>query len=248
MNQSATNPIKEAIKLTTQTIDRRAASHRNLVITVVVIVLASIISAGIKMSWLPLLGISLLAPVCGFFFFWDTHTLNHWQKKIFEMWQKDNLDLNILTQAIATIPGLPQHTLQGMVNTLPTADNLPDSINIPPNYRPAVATTLNTITKYQKNLILNFTLACSLVIISLIYATIQRSWLPLISLIFIIPLFQAGKRFNLIKLRQLKKKIKKEKEDNFDLNQFIKIADNLDWEPLSEKNKKAFLNSLTHKK
>jgi len=247
MNQSATNPIKEAIKLTTQTIDLRAAFHRNLVIAVVVLVLVSILSAGIKMTWCPLLGILLLAPVCSFFFLWDTHTLNHWQKKILKMWQQNNLDINVFSQVIATMPVLPQQTLQGMVNTLPTADNLPDSINITPNYRTAVATTLNTITKYQKNLILNFTLACFLVTISLIYAVIQRSWLPLISLIFIIPLFQAGKRLSLIGLRKLKKIIKKEKKDNFDLNQFIKIADKLDWEPLSEKNKKAFLNSLTHR-
>jgi len=240
MNSSSSNPMKEAIRLTTRTIDRRAASHRNLVITVVAIVLLSMITAGM-MFWLPLLGILSLAPVCGLFFYWDTHTVYLWQKQILKLWQDDVLDLNMFSKAITTIPTLPQHTLKGMLRTLPCTDNFTEGIAITLNYRPVVVAIFNTIAACQKDYVLNFTLCSLLSIITLIFASIECSSYLLIVLIFVIPLFQIGKRVSLIRLSRFKHEIKNTKEKDFDLRQFVKIADNLDWGNIPEKQKKYFL-------
>jgi len=241
MNSSSSNPMTEAIRLTTRTIDRRAASHRNLVITVVAIVLFSIITAGIMMSWLPLIGILSLAPVCGLFFYWDTHTVYLWQKQILKLWQGDVLDLNMFSKAIATISTLPQHTLKGMLITLPITDNFTEGIAITLNYRPAVVAIFNTIAACQKDYVLNFTLCSLFVIVTISCALIQGSSYLLIVLIFAIPLFQIGKRVCLIRLSRFKHEIKNKKENDFDIRQFIKIADNLDWGNIPEKQKKYFL-------
>ena len=193
------------------------------------------------MFWLPLLGILSLAPVCGLFFYWDTHTVYLWQKQILKLWQDDVLDLNMFSKAIATIPTLPQHTLKGMLGTLPGTDKLPDGITITLNYRPAVVALSNTITTCQKDRILNFTL-CSLVsTIIIIYSSVQRSWYSLIPLIFVTLVSQAGKRLSLIRLNCLKNEIKNKDDKEFDLRKFIRMANTLDWGDLPEKYKKAIL-------
>ncbi len=67
-NKKKKPTIPEAIKLTTDTINLRAARYRNTVIIVVIVAFASVITAGIQMAWQPLLGFFLIVPVAGFFF------------------------------------------------------------------------------------------------------------------------------------------------------------------------------------
>ena len=116
MNATESVPgFKEAMRLTTHTIETRTARFRNTVIAIVVVGLISMASAGVLMSWLPLLGFLLLVPLCGTFLYLDMRLVSDWQKRILEMWLQESLDLGIFSNAMVTIRSLPSHTLHGML-------------------------------------------------------------------------------------------------------------------------------------
>lgn len=56
----STHGLKEAVSLTTQAIDARAARFRNLVIVVVGVAIISMVLAVFRMSWQPLLAMPSL--------------------------------------------------------------------------------------------------------------------------------------------------------------------------------------------
>lgn len=239
--------ISEAMRLTTYTINIQTSIFRNLVITVVVVSLISLIWAAIQRSWLPLLGVLLLAPICGAFFFYDIHLIDRWQQQILAMWEQENLDLDIFTQAMTTISALPQHTLRGMRGTLPTKDKVSCGGNIPQSFRHAVAMTLKTINGCHKDRTVCVTLAWTLGLASPALAAIQWSWLPLLGFLLVIIIISVGKWLSLSRLGSWSKQILGAKqEQGLDIKKFVEIAGQLEWDPISDKKQEQLLNSLVN--
>ena len=111
--------VKDALDLTTQTIDRRAYRYRNLVVLVVLVGLVSGIGAVVLLSGLPLLGLLLLLPLCGGFHYLDSVLVNRWGNRLLQMWAEEELDLDAFVESIAAIRLLPPATLGAMLDTLP---------------------------------------------------------------------------------------------------------------------------------
>lgn len=188
MATSGTIPgINEAVGLTTQAIDRRAAFFRNVVIAIVGVSLIAIMWAATQRSWWPLLGFLLLLPICGTILYLDARLVNRWQQQIMQMWVPGHVQLKPLSDVLLTIKTLPARTLKSMLETLQTtADGTPEG-KTTQSTREAISMTLNLITHYQSNRTLFVTLAVGLCAAFLALAVLQLSWLPLIGLVFILP-------------------------------------------------------------
>jgi hypothetical protein len=246
MATSETKPgIKEAVGLTTQTIDCRAARYRNTVIALVTVTLITLVWAGIQLSWRPLVGFLLLIPLCGTLLYLDTRLVNRWQQQIMQMWIPGHVQLKTLFDVMLTIKTLPAGTLKSMLETLPTsADGTPES-PITLSTREAISKTVDVITQCQGNRTLFVMLALSLCVAFLALAALQLSWLPLLGLVSILPVIWISKLLNSFQLKHWKKKIREmgEKKE-FDIKSFLNIANQLNWEAISNLEKTKLLNSL----
>jgi len=114
-----------AIVQTITTIDTRARYFRNLVVSVVVLTLGSMGWVAVTWTFLPLAGLLLLIPAGGLFFFLDAKLLNDWRSRLLDAWVRKEIELRGFCDAVSAIPTLPKETLQSMLATLPTVDDLP---------------------------------------------------------------------------------------------------------------------------
>src|ERR1043166_6861781 len=102
--------LKEAVNLTTQTIDRRAFHYRNLVVLLIALVGACAVTALVAGSALPLLGLFILVPLCGGYLVLDTHQVNRWRRRIMALWADEDLHLDKFTKAVISLTMLPPNT------------------------------------------------------------------------------------------------------------------------------------------
>jgi len=225
--QEPRSGMREASYATTDTINSRIKRYKILVISVAVVTLGSLIWSIIRMSWFPLLVLILNVPICGAFLISESLVLNRWQKKIFELWTNDLLDLSVYYDTMASIRMFPQNTLRSMLATLPEgklADKSPKKI------KESLAMTLKTINQCQIDRTVLNTIAITIILLSLVYALIIRSFIPLLSLLFIIVAPVAGLYLNSARLRKLKRKITNvQQHQENDIAKFNEIADKLDW-------------------
>src|SRR5262249_41620457 len=92
--------FKDAIGLTTRTIDLRAKCFRNLVIGFAIAMLGCVVWATTLWSWIPLLGLALLVPLCSTFLCLDTCVVHHWRQQILELWVQEQVDLDSFCDTI----------------------------------------------------------------------------------------------------------------------------------------------------
>jgi len=119
MPESVLEPIQAAIQATLTAIQNRARLYRNLVVSVTVVVIGSVILAVIFRSVIPLLGLLLLVPLAGTYFVLDTRCTRLWSKHILGMWVEGELNLTAFSGAISAHQYVPRGTLEGMLGWLP---------------------------------------------------------------------------------------------------------------------------------
>ncbi len=111
--------VKEALNATLSTIARRAKLYRNLIISVAMLSVLSILISVIIRSWLPLCGIVLVVPLTGGFLLLDSRQVRRWQANMMEMWRFRHLNLKEFEKMISGFRHVPAQSLDGMLSTLP---------------------------------------------------------------------------------------------------------------------------------
>jgi hypothetical protein len=130
---------RSAIDETRLTIERRGLYFRNQVVAVVLVGVLSTIWALLVRSTLPLAGLALLVPICGVFFFVDHRVVDHWRSRLLSGWVVRDLDITALCQVLRSHPALPKATMEGMLATLPSAQDLTTEQRISTPTRRAIA-------------------------------------------------------------------------------------------------------------
>src|SRR6266404_2164882 len=108
---------KDALNLTTRTIDRRARRYRNVVVLVSIVGIVALVWAGMAWSGAPLSGLLMLFPICGGFLVLDTFLVDRWRDEILRMWIEEGLDLGAFASTIGSIKILPANTLGAMLRS-----------------------------------------------------------------------------------------------------------------------------------
>lgn len=196
-----------AIDLTTQTIDKRAKYYRNLIVSVVSVVLLSIGSAIFVWSWAPMAGFFFLFPVIGFYFLLDSKLLNDWRFKLLESWVRGEIDFRAFQQTVDAIPSLPKNTLQGMLATLPSMGDLLTEQRVPPGTREAIAAVVTTIHVCRSDAVAVKTAAFAIAGGSLILAVMLWTWYPFFGILAVAALTWLLKWMRLWRLRGLGERI-----------------------------------------
>lgn len=237
MAEESKSWMREAFNLTTQMLNSRIRRYKTLIISIGVVVIASIIWTIAWKEWSPLLCLILPVPLCGIFFSNDAGLISRWQNQILNLWIHDELDIGLFIDTISQVRMFPKHTLQSMLATLPSREI---ASNQTIEMKEALLITLQTINRCQIERIVFITIAFSLGLAFIALALIHLSWNYLFGL-FLIPVFIIiGKIFLYARLQNWKRNIR---HQNIDAEIFIKIADKLDWGTI-HKNKEKFLEAI----
>lgn len=172
---------------TRSTLERRATFYRNLVVTVVLIGVASLVVALVARSLAGLAGVLFLVPACGLFFHLDARLLNGWRSDVLERWAGGELDLEALRPALHAHPGLPRDTLDAMLATLPSVADLPEEQRIPTPSRQAAAAAYRAMHQERSDLLLLDAILSGIAAAALVAALWMRTWTPLLGLIVLVP-------------------------------------------------------------
>lgn len=184
--ESTVSPYRTAIDRTARVIERRATFYRNLVVTVVLIGVASLAVALVARSLAALAGVLFVVPACGLFFHQDARLLNGWRSDVLARWAGGNLDLAALRDALHAHPGLPRDTLDGMLGTLPSAANLPEEQRIPAPSRQAAAAAYRAMHQERSDLLLIDAVLSGIAAAALVAALWMRTWTPLLGLVVLV--------------------------------------------------------------
>lgn len=222
---------RTAIDLTTQTIDKRAKYYRNLIVAVVLTSLASIgwsIAIG---SLSPLLGLLLLLPICGLFFFFDAYLLNQWRSQLLQYWVKKEIDFCSFCNAVNAISILPKNTLLGMLESLPVAGDIIAEQAISSSTREAIAANIIVDHANQSDVIVFKVAGFGIVVGSLILAIILQSWKPLLGMtaVLLLPLLKGR-----VKQWRLKKSLERllsaQRQPDFNQKKYAQFVTKFDGE------------------
>jgi hypothetical protein len=236
---------KDAIVLTTQTIDRRAELFRNLVVLVVVLVVGSLLWAGVGVSWRPLLALLALVPLCGFFLFLDTWLVNRWRHQVLELWAQGQLSLDGLVKGIRSIRLLPPRTLQGMLASLPMKLNNPGAFPSVPVLRRALVATLKTINRCDNARTGVASTAYALGVVSLVLAAIHGTWMALAGGLLVAPVLATAWWLKAARWRRWKRSLLSlHCQQGLDWTTFLPAASQLDWGSVPDGKKQRLLHSL----
>jgi hypothetical protein len=176
-----------AIASTIRVVETRAKYFRNQIVVVVFVGATSIACATVARSLLPLLGMFLLVPVCGFFFFADSKLLHQWRVDLFASWVRKDLDFFAFCSTVRAIPSLPKETLEGMLATLPVMSDLLTERAISGSTRQAVAATALALGRITADSLALKACAAAIVVISLALAIFTWRWSWLIGVAAVVP-------------------------------------------------------------
>lgn len=193
---------KDALNLTTRTIDRRARRYRNVVVLVSMVGIVSVVWAVISWSGSPLLGFLTLFPICGGFLVLDTILVNRWRVEILRMWLDEGLDLGAFASTIASIKILPANTLATMLRTLPTAGHPLAGIDQTRDLKTAVMRALVARHQIESDRSLFGALAYSMVLASIGGAIALSNWQSLWGGMAAVVVLIIGRFIGFIRLRR----------------------------------------------
>jgi hypothetical protein len=237
--------VKDALELTTRTIDRRAYHYRNLVVLVVVIVLIFVVWAVIRRSILPLLGLFLLLPLCGGFLFLDAYLVNGWRDRILQMWVEEELNLDAFAKSICAIRLLPAGTLGALLATLPVNDNAPATGKLSTAMKKALALTLTTVNRCECDRTGFGNLAYTVAAATVSAAVIESSWMPLAGVFLVAPVFGLAHLVRAARWRGWHRAlVALQREQGLEPANFVEVSAKLDWGSIPAEEKQRLLCSL----
>jgi hypothetical protein len=230
--------VKDAVDLTTRTIDRRALHYRNLVVLLVLVIMVCAVWAVVSWSGLPLLGWLFLLPLCGGFLVFDSHLVNRWRERILRMWTQEELDLKIFAECIASIRMLPPGTLGAMLATLPTSDHAPAM-------KHALAVTLTSIHCGESDRTSFGILANTAAAAAVAAAVLPWSWIPLAGVLLVVPLFALERVVRAARWRGWHRAlVALQREQGLEPANFVALSAKLDWGSIPAEAKQRLLHSL----
>lgn len=237
--------MKEALHLTTQTINNRLRWYRNFLIGVVGSTLIFIILAIVQRSWHPLLGFLFLIPLVGIFLYLDSLLVYKWQERILTLWRDDELDLNVFYHSMATIRMFPQQMYQSMLKTLPVHPGANSSAGFNPDVKKILFSILQSLHRYQRDRIIFVSLCYFFIFFPAGLALTVKLKIFLLGAL-LGPLI-LGFHFCLqtIRWERLKRiflEIKKYKLE--ESKEFMEIISKLDWRPISEKKREEIFSQI----
>lgn len=109
----------QAIDATLRTIERRTQLYRNLIITVSIVSLGSLISAGIMRNTMLLFGLFLNLLLCGWYLMRDSRQVRYWQQRILQLCQRDDFEIATWGKRLLGFRHVPPQSLKAMLATLP---------------------------------------------------------------------------------------------------------------------------------
>ena len=225
-----------------QKIDRRAKFFRNLIVAVTFVGLGSILWAGIAWSWLPLAGIFLLVPFCGLYFFIDEKLLNRWQHELFAHWESGVLDFRALYEAVTAISTLPKNTVESMLETLPTGENLVKEQSISSSTRKAIVAVVTTIHACRSDNIALKAAGYTITGGALIVAAALWTWHPILGVFNVCLVLLLRRWVRARRLKSAKKRIiTAQQEPDFNLEKFLEITKKIHWMPITASEKQTIL-------
>jgi hypothetical protein len=151
------------IDRTSGALAHRATLFRNLVAWVVVISISSVAAALIARSLAPLTGVLYAIPACGFFFLADARALDRWRSELLGCWTRGEIELTAFRLAIRANPGVPKHTTEAMLASLPAINSLVAEQLIAEATRRAAYADCELSHRLQRDTILLTTAASALV-------------------------------------------------------------------------------------
>lgn len=215
---------KEALQLTTRTIDRRAFHFRNLVVLLVVVVAGCAVAALVRWSWRPLVGWLSVIPLCGAFVVWDNYLVSRWQARILAMWTDGALHVEDFAQSILSLRLLPGATLRGMLALLPASGDGPPVDRLPPATRAFVANLYVYFHRGAHEYSAVFTLAYTVAIAAIAWAILAWDPRPLAGCLAILAAFVAGRWLNSLRLHRCRELLRVAREAGINLQE---LAGNL---------------------
>ena len=233
-----------AILQTITTIDNRACYFRNLVVAVVVLTLAFIGSAAVTGTFSPLVGLLLLLPAYGVFFFLDAKLLNDWRAQLLDAWVRKEIEFRAFCDAVSAIPTLPKDTLHSMLATLPTEADLVAEQRISSSTREATAALATTMHACESDAMAlkatGFAIATGLLII----AVILWMWQPIlgITVLALVPLLRKWLRRRRLRALGERTAATRAKPDFSDAK-YGELVANLPWDSISPAEKPAFVSN-----
>ena len=116
--------LLDAFNTTLRAIEGRARLYRNLVVTVSLVSVLSILFAVFFRQWLALAGLMILVPLTGAYLLLDSRLLRLWRAGIVEMVRLRDLDVTTFAKIIAGFRHVPPNSLRVMISTLPASPEL----------------------------------------------------------------------------------------------------------------------------
>ena len=236
--------LRQAVKLTVDTFNRRSWWYRNLVIVFVCgFVLACAVL--VFVSWQAWPAVLFLLPLCGFFFLLDGHLVRRWQMDVMAFWVEQALDLSVFLQTVSAMRQFPQRTLKGLLALLPREGGNRSGNPISPVARKAVAITGRTIQQCQLDRLTGLVLAATIVVSGLLLRPVCGSGAALLGVATGVVAAAAGFATVVFRLRQLQRLVSAlDGDPEFGLDGYIDSARRLDWRGIAEGRQAAFFRGL----
>jgi hypothetical protein len=171
---------------------RRARNYRNLVVVVVAIGAIAIATSLLVHTLWPLAGLLALVPICGGGFVVDAEVLERWSSSVLAAWARCDLDLAGLRAAVRADSHLPPEALEGMLATLPAADDVDAERRTPCATRRAAASVLMSSHARRSEALLLSTGASAVFVVAALGALWLRTWTPLLGLVLLLVRPAAG--------------------------------------------------------
>ena len=225
-------------------LDRRSARYRSLVIIVSLGGLAVPTSALILWDWLALLGWLLIVPAVGVFLVLDARSVARWRGALLGGWVAGVLDLDGLQYTFASIRQLPEGTLAGMFDPLPTRTRLGIPSDPPPTIRESLAATVQAIdVTLVKGMVVGVVALTGTIALLGAAVALGSLW-PLAGLPLSIVLSRGTRQFGACPPRRWVRKVIELMTNGSDFATFAALSGRLAWESLPPAAQQNWLRTL----
>jgi hypothetical protein len=171
---------KDALRLTTATIDRRAFYFRNLVVLIVLLALACPIAALVFWSPRPLVGWLAAVPLCAGHLVVDNRLVARWRSGIQAMWGAGQLHLEDFERSVTSLKMLPAATLRSMLATLPKGPSELALDRLPTETKRNLVEIFNSLNACERDRTIAYAAAYSACAASIGGAALTWDWRPLL--------------------------------------------------------------------
>jgi hypothetical protein len=230
------------LERTADVLSSRARNYRNLVVTFVVIGLASIGAAAALMSLRPVSGLLLLAPAYGLFLWRDGAILSRWRRQLGQAWRQRSIDLSAFGQVLNANPALPRLTVDGMLGTLPSLKGLQIEQSVSANTREAVLCALTARDACHGVVLACRAVGLAIAVLAALLALMLLHWAPLLALALLpaLPVLRiwAGRR----EMAQATDKVRElARAAQFDADHYRDMLVSLSWQGCAPQDKERLL-------